>query len=381
MQELDLKAMTDDELLSYANDLKKRVSHNNNVQGALKVLLNSGYGALASKYFRWFNLNHAEGITTAGQLSIRWVERDINRYLNKILKTKERDYVLAIDTDSLYVCFDDLVKQVYKDETNTQEIVSFLDKVGKTKIQDVIDESYRNLADYLNVFKQKMVMKRENIANLAIFIKKKRYIMNVYDSEGFRYEEPELKMMGIEAIRSSTPSVCREYIKNTLKLIMKGDEEATQRYVAKVKEVFFTLPFEAVAFPRSISFTGNSTNSDGSTSTRTYDDRNTIYKKGTPIQVKGALIYNHLVDEYKLQNDYEKISDGEKIKFAYLKKPNPIQQSVISAVNDIPKEFGLHKYIDYETQFEKGFIKPISSILEVIGWTAEKKSTLEDFFA
>ena len=361
-------------------ELERDISRFHNMQHALKILLNSAYGALASKYFRWFELEHAEAITMSGQLAIRWVERDINAYLNKILMTENQDFVLAIDTDSVYVCFDALVKHVFKDTSNTNDVINFLDKVAKTKIEPVIDKSYQDLADYMNAFEQKMVMKRENIANKAIWTAKKRYIMNVYDSEGVRYETPDLKMMGIEAIRSSTPGVCREYIKQTLEIIMSKNEKAVQDFIKTVREEFYTLSFDDIAFPRGITMTTTKTSSTGSTYNDTYACDQHIYKKGTPIQVKGALLYNHYIDKYNLDRKYEKISDGEKIKFCYLKVPNPIKEKVISCPGRLPPELNLDKFLDYDMQFEKGYLSPISSILEAIGWHAEKKSTLEDFF-
>jgi len=232
----------------------------------------------------------------------------------------------------------------------------------------------------MNAYDQKMIMKRENIGDKAIWTAKKRYIMNVWDSEGVRYNEPKLKMMGIEAIRSSTPSVIRDYIKETLKLIMNTDEQTTQNFIAQIREEFYTLPFESVAFPRGVSLTTWKTTSDGRRYPESYADPKTIYKKSTPIQVKGVLLYNHLLNKYDLTKKYEEIKDGEKIKFCYLKVPNPLRDKVIASTGALPPEFGLEKYIDYDTQFEKGYLDPMSIILSVIGWSAEKQSTLEDFF-
>ena len=355
-------------------DLEREISRSHNMQYALKILLNSAYGAIANKYFRWFEQKNAEAITMSGQLSIRWIEKRINEYLNKVLGT-EKDYVVAVDTDSVYICFDEMVKRVLPDNP-----VDFLDKIASEKIEPFIDKSYLELKDYMNGYDQKMIMKRENIGDKAIWTAKKRYIMNVWDSEGVRYNEPKLKMMGIEAIRSSTPSVIRDYIKETLKLIMNTDEQTTQNFIAQIREEFYTLPFESVAFPRGVSLTTWKTTSDGRRYPESYADPKTIYKKSTPIQVKGVLLYNHLLNKYDLTKKYEEIKDGEKIKFCYLKVPNPLRDKVIASTGALPPEFGLEKYIDYDTQFEKGYLDPMSIILSVIGWSAEKQSTLEDFF-
>jgi len=360
-----------------SRELEIDISRYHNLQHAKKIQLNSAYGALANKYFRWFDNDNAEAITMAGQLSIRWIEKKLNAWLNKILETKGRDYVVAIDTDSVYVSFDKMIEL-----TQPKDPVEFLDKIAKTQVEAFIDKSYQELADYTNAYAQKMIMKRENIADKAIWTAKKRYIMNVYDSEGVRYDEPDLKMMGIEAIRSSTPAVCREYIKKTLELIMATDEITVQKYIADIRQEFRTLSFEQVAFPRSCNFIKWETNhKTGQRYPGTYADKDTIYKKATPIQVKGGLLYNHYLHKYNLTKKYEEVKSGEKIKFSYLVKPNPFRDTVISCPDVLPHEFGLEQYIDYDTQFVKGYLDPIEIILHAIGWKSEKIATLEDFFS
>jgi len=361
--------------------LKTQISIYHNMQHALKILLNSAYGAVANKYFRWYETENAEAITMSGQLSIRWIEKKINQYMNKILKTNNEDYVIASDTDSVYISFDRLVSQVYGDkDVDTNTVVDFLDNVAKQKIEPFIDKSYHELKEYMNAYEQKMIMKREIIADKSIWTAKKRYIMNVYDSEGVRFDTPELKMMGIEAIRSSTPAVCREYIKNTLRLIMNENEEAVQKYIAQIRDEFYQLPFEQVAFPRGINFIKTVKSPNGQVYTESYEDKDTIYKKATPLQVKGALLYNHYLNKYNLEKKYQSINDGEKIRFCYLKLPNPIRDKVIACPDTLPKEFGLNQYIDYEMQFAKGYLDPVNVILHTIGWTHEKRNTIEDFF-
>lgn len=356
-------------------ELQREITRCYNMQMAMKILLNSAYGAIANKYFRWFENANAEAITMSGQLSIRWIERAINQYMNKLLGT-DKDYVIAVDTDSVYINFGPLVEKV-----NPQNPVDFLDKVASEKFEPFINKSYLELKEYMNAYEQKMIMKRENIGDKAIWTAKKRYIMNVWDSEGVRYKEPQLKMMGIEAIRSSTPSVCRKYIADTLRLIMDTDEQTVQKYIQNVRDEFYTLSFEDIAFPRGINLTTRKPGPNGGTYVESYDDPVTIYKKATPIQVKGALLYNHWLNKYNLNKMYEEIKDGEKIKFCYLKLPNPIRDKVISCPSVLPKEFGLEQYIDYETQFVKGYLDPIITILNVVGWTHEKRHTIEDFFS
>lgn len=343
----------------------------NNLQLAKKIQMNSAYGALGNKYFRWFDINHAEAITLSGQLAIRWIEKSMNRYLNTLFKTKGVDYVIACDTDSMYVNFDKLVSTVFAgriENTSDIEITRFLDKVCKEKITPFIDSSYSDLARYVNAFAQKMKMKREAIANKAIWIAKKRYILNVYDLEGVQYEEPKLKMQGIEAVRSSTPAVVRDGIKRALQIIMNKDEQTLHRFIDDFREKFNSLEYEDVAFPR------------GCNGMNKYRDANLVYKKGTPIHVKGALLYNQLLASKGLDRKYPTINEGDKIRFAYLKLPNPIHNTVIAVPDVLPEQLGLQKYIDYDMQFEKSFIDPITTILNAINWKTETHISIDDFF-
>jgi len=349
--------------------LKNTIAKAKIFQMAKKIQLNSAYGAVGNQYFRYYKLENAEAITTSGQVAIRWIEQKLNQYLNKILKTDCKDYVIASDTDSVYLCLDDLVQNVYKGrEKTTEVVVSFLDKICRVEFEKYIQSSYEELAEYLNAYQQKMQMKRECIADRGIWTAKKRYILNVWDSEGVRYSEPKLKMMGIEAVKSSTPAPCRQMIKDALKLMMNGTEDDIIKFVSKCKTEFKNLPPEEISFPRSVS------------DVIKYKEVDLIYKKGTPIHVRGALLYNYYVKKNGLDKKYALINNGEKIKFCYLKKPNPIHENVLSFIQNFPKEIGLEKYVDYNLQFEKSFLEPLKSILNCIGWSCEERSTLESFF-
>jgi DNA polymerase elongation subunit (family B) len=350
--------------------LEKEIARCNNIQMARKIQLNSAYGAIGNQYFRYFKLANAEAITLSGQVSIRWIEEKINKYLNRILKTGGVDYVIASDTDSIYLNMGPLVKTVYDGkEKTTESIVSFLDKVAKVELEKYIESCYQELADYVNAYDQKMQMKRENIADRGIWTAKKRYILNVWDSEGVRYDEPKLKMMGIEAVKSSTPAPCRQMIKDGLKIMMSGTEDEVIDYIDKCRSQFKKLPPEQIAFPRTAS------------DVRKYRSHSDIYVKGTPIHIRGALLFNHYIKEKNLTNKYSLINNGEKIKFIYLKKPNIIRENIISFIQDFPTELGLDKYIDYELQFEKSFLDPLKSILDSIGWRVEKTINLDSFFS
>jgi len=350
-------------------ELIKEIARCNNIQMAKKISLNSAYGAIGNQYFRYYKLENAEAITLSGQVAIRWIESKMNNYINKLLKTQDVDYVIASDTDSIYLNMGPLVETIFKGrEKTTEGIVSFLDKVCKVELEKYIEGCYQELADYVNAYDQKMQMKRENIADRGIWTAKKRYILNVWDSEGVRYEEPKLKIMGIEAVKSSTPAPCRKMIKDALKLMMSGTEDEVIEFINNCREEFKKLPPEQISFPRSAS------------DVQKYSSSLSIYAAKTPIHVRGALLFNYFIKQNKLTNKYSLIQNGEKIKFIYLKKPNHIHENVISFIQEFPKELNLDRYIDHDLQFEKAFLEPLKIILDSIGWSVEKTNSLESFF-
>ena len=352
--------------------LKKTISKFNNIQMAKKISLNSAYGAIGNNWFRYYNILVAEAITTSGQFAIRYIEHSLNGYLNKILGTEKEDYIIASDTDSVYICFDKLVDKVFKGKEDKEKIVDFLDKVATDKIEPFIDKSYQELAKYVNAYEQKMQMKREVIADKAIWVAKKRYILNSHDIEGVRYKEPKLKIMGVEAVKSSTPAACREKIKDALKIIMNEDSKVLNSFIQDFRKDFMNLKPEMVAYPRSV----NGLNK--------WTESHNLFKKGAPIHCKGAILYNHLVKDKKLQGKYPYIQEGDKIKFLHMKTPNTYQSTSISFMTKLPEELNLHNIIDYDTQFEKSFIEPLKFITDIIRWQIDgsygTQATLEEFF-
>ena len=365
----DYSKLSDRELLNLRDQTVKDVAKFNNFQMVRKICLNSAYGAVGNQYFRYFKLANAEAITLSGQTSIRWIEDRLNKYLNELLKT-DSDYVIAVDTDSVYLNLGPLVdKFLAKQKDDKEKVVNLLDKVCQDKLEPFIDGCYVKLADYVNAYDQKMQMKRENIADRGIWTAKKRYILNVWDSEGVRYEEPKLKIMGIEAVKSSTPAPCRKMIKDGLRVMMEGTEDEMIKFIDQARLEFNKLSVAELSFPRSISDVNK------------HKSHTTIYGKGCPIHVRGSLLHNHYIKERGLDNKYSLINNGDKIKFVYLKKANPIRENVISFLNDFPYELGLDKYIDYELQFNKAFLEPVKVILDSIGWNVEKVANLELFFS
>ena len=353
--------------------LLKDISKYNNIQMAKKISLNSVYGAIGNAYFRYYDLLVAEAITTSGQLAIRWIERAVNQYLNKLLKTDNKDYVIASDTDSVYVVFDELVNKVYSNGENTEKIVAFLDSVAKNKIEPFMDKSYQELHQYVNSYEQKMQMAREVIADKGIWTAKKRYVLNVHNSEGVQYKQAKLKVMGLEVVKSSTPAPVRAKLKEALSIIMNGNEKELNTFIQTFREDFMNLSPEEIAYPRSVNGLDK------------FADTNQMFAKGAPIHCKGAILYNHLIKKNRLSRKYPYIQEGDKIKFINLKQPNLYQCSAFSFITNLPKELDLHKMIDYDTQFEKSFIDPLNVIVSTIGWVVDKsygtQGSLEDFFS
>ena len=344
--------------------LIKRAYNNQQVR---KIALNSAYGALANQYFAFFSIDLAEAITTSGQLVIKWAEKTINEYLNKVLKTEGEDYVVAMDTDSVYITMDKLVSQVFPEDTPKSKVIDFLNK-AETQIEEVLENGFKDLAQYTNAFQQKMEMGREVIADRGIWTAKKRYILNVYDNEGVRLRTPKLKMMGIETAKSSTPQWVRKKLEAALKVVMQGTEQELWEFVETARKEFRNLPPEEVAFPR------------GCKNLAQYSDSTTIYTKGTPIHVRGSLLYNHLLKKHNLDMRYENIKNGEKIHFTYLTTPNPINENVISFISVLPREFDLRRFIDHDMQFDKAFVEPLKVIIEKIDWNVEPVASLDSFF-
>lgn len=353
-------------------DIEKRIARYNNLQLAKKVSLNSAYGALGNEFFRFFDVRQASAITTAGQLSIRWIENKLNDYMNKLLKTENEDYVIASDTDSIYLSLDKLVSKTIVEQNpsaGTKQIIKFMDKVCEDRIQPFIDKAYAELAEYVNAYEQKMQMKREALADKGIWTAKKRYIMNVWNNEGVEYAKPKVKVMGLEMIKSSTPAYCRKIMWEAIDIVLNKSEDDMIVMIETYRQEFRQQAISDIAFPRGVN------------GLEKFADAKAIFGKGTPIHVRGSLLYNDLIKRKKLDKTYPMIMEGEKIKFVYLKEPNTIQSNVISFPTIVPKELDIEKYIDYDLQFEKSFLEPLKIILDSINWKTEHVSSLEDFFA
>ena len=343
------------------------ISSLNSRQMSAKILMNSLYGAMGNVHFRYYDIRIAEGITMTGQLIIRTVANKLKSFVNKECGTKDIEYSFYSDTDSTYITLGDLVSRNLKGRTN-EVIVEVLDKYCSKQIEPTINEACEDLADYLNIYQRRIKFKREIIADRGIWIAKKRYAVNVYNSEGVTYDPPKLKILGMEIVRSSTPAPVRKALKEAVGIALTKDEATLRQFVADLESTWHSLDPEDIAFPRGIN------------GLKEYSDPNSIFRKGTPIHVRGALLYNHLITNNGLEKKYQLIQEGDKIKFVYLREPNPLATHVITFAGDIPPEFNLREYIDYDKMFEKSFLEPLNSLLSCIGWQVKETASLEGLF-
>ena len=345
----------------------KEIARLSTLEQAIKVTLNSGYGAVTNAYFRYFDIRIGEGITKTGQLASQWVSRKLNEFMNKAMKTDGEDYVIYSDTDSCYLSLDKVVQAHAADKDKAGKIQFMTDFAIKV-LQPFIDKSYQEMAEYTNAYEQMMKMKLEVIADVGIFYKKKKYLLNVHSSEGVVYSEPKLKVKGLSMIQSSTPEICRDSLRASIKVALTGSELEVREFNKNFKIEFDKHTPEEISFPRSVN------------GIDAYGSATGIYSKGTPIAVRGALLYNHHIKRLKLDKKYTTVKNGDKVKFVFLKMPNPIHENVIAFPTELPKEFGLHDYIDYDTQYEKAFKDSLTDLVEPMGWVIDEVSSLEDFF-
>jgi DNA polymerase elongation subunit (family B) len=349
---------------------QKTISKFNNLQMAKKIGLNSAYGACASQYFRYFNPSIASAITLSGQLSIRWIERKMNEFLNRIMETSGVDYIITCDTDSIYMNMAPVVEKFYKGNPTVEDTANFVSKISQEKISDYILKSYKELASYMMCNENKMFMKLEAICDRTIFQAKKQYVLRVVENEGVHYAKPKIKLKGIQAVKSSTPYSCREKLKEALGVILSGTNSDVWEFIEAFRKEFYSMRPHEVAFPRSVKGLSK------------YRDPVKLYGKGTPIHVRGSLVYNNYLKKFGLEKKYSQIYEGDKIRFVYLSLPNKLGENIIAFPSsmELPEELGLHDFIDYKKQFEKSFMSPLKLTLDAIRWSQKEITTLEQFF-
>lgn len=340
-------------------------------QNALKLIMNSFYGAYGNKHFRYFDIDIAEGITITGRVFIQYVIKKTNLYLNELFNTNNIDYVVFSDTDSMGITLLELIKQRGAENLPIKERIQLMDQFTEAHIKPFIDGLCKKFADYFNCTTLSVYdMKREVLADVGIWRKKKNYIMQIYDNEGVKYDPPELKVRGIQIRRSDTPIICRNAMEKCVDVLLNKSESELQGFISDFYNKFKKRNPKEIAFPKGVS------DIDKWIDTY-YDNHFHSWKKGTPVHVKAAMAYNILRLQHGLQNELPSINNGNKIKFVYLVANNPTPFDVVGFIDDLPKEFGLHKFIDYEMQFDKSFKKPFLTLSTLTGKSIEEEPELE----
>lgn len=371
MERTDIEKLSDEELLALYQKEKDQAVYYEMMQLSMKIGLNSFYGALSNEYFLFFDQRNAEAITTSGQLSIRWIADHINGFMNSLLKTKDVDYIIAIDTDSNYVSLQKLVDMKFAGKS-TEETVDLLDKTCSGLFEPKINEFYQKLADKVNAYEQLMFMDREAIADSAIWTAKKKYAMRVYDNEGVRFpiNDPYIKVIGLEIKKSNTPTWVRGKLKKALLLILDNQktEKDVHKFIAQTKKEFQELEPEEISFPTPVN------------NLRKWMDSQGGFIKGTPAQTKAIITYNKFAQENEIDQTLY-LKDGDKGKWIYIREPNPMQSPSIAFPGKVPQKMKpfLSKHIDYTTQFDKTFMGPLRILLKAIGWSDKPKATLKGF--
>ena len=361
--EIELTKEQHDEL----NQLTSIAASFEAMQQALKISLNSLYGAQANPYFRYFSTDIAEGITLTGQLAIQYISKHINIFMNGRFDINDKDCIVMNDTDSAYITLEDFVNTLQ--ETDINKITDKINQFCQTELEPFISEKYKELESYLNAMSSRLHMKRESICNRILIIAKKHYVLQIIDNEGVRYTEPKIKAVGIEVARSSTPLVIRNALKKTLDIMLNKDETALQEFIKDFRQEFMNLELNDISFPTGVS------------DIEKWKDSNDSWISRTPIHVKAAITYNNLLLKHKLNTKYPLIRNGDKIKYIYLKQPNPMRSTAIAFISQLHKEFNIEQYIDRETQLQKTFIDPVKSFTDILNWNIKKTLQLDTLFS
>jgi DNA polymerase elongation subunit (family B) len=357
-----LDTLSDNELFSAKTELENKISVFNTLQSSYKIIANSLYGAIGCPYFRFYDSDIASSITLSGQAAINTVEDVVTNYGIKLGDNGVPAIkMIAGDTDSGYFDITNLIKKL--GATDKAKIVDVIDKFAGTKIQGVISDGVKKLTDKTNAYDPKLYMKRESISN-AVLVAKKRFIFKVYDNEGVRYSEPELKVTGLGSQSSSTPKWIREKLKDAYWIFFEGSEKDLQKFVKETQAEFLQVDIV-----------------DVTAATTANNMHQYIVKgepiKGTPFHLKAANVYNKMIVTKGLESKYPLIKSGDKIRLIPLVTPNPTKNQLIAVSDKIPPEFGLEQYVDRDAVLEKFFIGPLQKIADVVNWNCIKKYRLE----
>lgn len=362
----DYSNFTKTELENLLLDCKSELEVQSSVNVNKKVLINAGYGVQTVPSFRFKKHYNAEAITSSGQLCVRGV----GNYIENKLKGKE--YQISnqyFDTDSLFINYInkyDVLNDMNEREGYEKVIGTIMDW-NKEHVQPIIDEYFDGLAVAFNAMSNKIEMDFELIADKSTFFAPKKYIMRKIWEEG-KYLNPDkntFKLRGIEIVRTTTPQFFRDKLKEAVKIIYNQSNEELLKFIDQTKKEYLKLDFIDMANPTGVNGM----------------DKYNLNSKRIPIHVYGSLIYNLYIENKKLSDRYQLITDKNKIKISYIKQPNCMGSHVISVPNNIfPDELKDKIELDYDRMFDKNFMNPIKRFLEVVNWDDVRQYDLDDAF-
>lgn len=328
-------------------------------QLTFKILINSLYGACGNKHFILYNKEIAKAITSNSRFYINLMSKNINNYLCDLCGNG--NYVTYGDTDSNYVQVPPKIcEKLPKDPQLATDII---DKFIETKIQPVINGSSQELGSIFNALDASRISaKREVIASSAVFVAKKRYFMKVIDSEGVRFSEPYLKTMGIDIVRSSTPSFSKKYLKKSVNIILESNEEELKEWLKNVRSLYLDQNLMDIAKISSVSSSKYRLGVD----------------KSIPINSRAFLVTNDYINSLNT-GEFQPLELGEKVRMLYLREPNPLKSNIFAFNNE--KFANVFKdYIDWDTNFDKFFLKPLEIMTTPLNYNLHKETeTLEEW--
>jgi len=341
-----------------------------------KVVLNSLYGVLGLPVFRFYDLDNAEAVTYTGQSLIKFTKKIANYFYNKELEDT-KDHCIYIDTDSVFYSALPLVKKRYSDLD-----IKNVDKMSKaileiaSEVQVYLNKGYEYFAKkFCNLDKHRFDIKQEVIAKSGLFVTKKRYGLKIINDNGKKVNK--LMVKGLDTVRSSFPVAMREMLSKVLEdILMDVPKEKLDEFILNFKNSMKLKEFDKIAIPTSVKGIRKYRSKEGSIFKR--------YKLGTPIHVKSSLSYNDFLKFKKITKRYKPISNGDKIKWVYLKQ-NPLGLSTIAYKgHEDPIEIlnFIREYIDYNKIYKQALHKKIMMLYGALRWDepTDASKTIERFF-
>jgi len=350
-----------------------------NQQYVRKILANSIFGCASNEHFHLYNYYNGVSITLGGQALLRFLQKCLNEYMKlkfhkmvpKIFPEYkgdclplQKDVVCQMDTDSLFLCFEEVVENLNISFENDQEIFDWMDRIHKVFVDPFIELCLNNFAQKYNL-EQIINFKREKIITEKIIIAKKKYVDRVLADEDKLYiQNPKIKKTGIETVRSDTPNFCKEKLDDLLKYMFEVKLKDQKKVLSKIREVnkeFKNANISDIAIPK-----GVSDYTKYASPTEHYVQNGLIYPNGCPIHVRASMNYNYLVQTLKLP--LMPITNGTKVKFVHTSKINQLDQDVVAFINEWPEEFNNEFSIDYDRQFNRTFMSVIQRFFDVLKW-------------